>query len=365
MKNELVRATNHLNIGKGQCNGWIEQPEEIKSGIYCWTCMVNGKRYIGQSINLRERKSDFLRFSQSYAGDLINKARAKYHSPQMWRYSILEYVEANNNILDSREINYISLYLTTDPKKGYNLALGGGGAWGYRFSEESKKRLSEIHKQFHHTEESKRKLSSAKKGKPQPHFNKAVIQYTKDGVFVKKWSSIGIAAMTLGINDTCICNCLKGRINSAGGYKWLYDGEEPTDKWKRQPIGQQSKRILQIDKDSNEVIRVFEGITEVVNITGFKRSSINNCLLGRNRQHGGFKWAWEGTELNEEWINKTNEFTRGEILQIDLITGEVIKVWIRMNAAANALKIQQANISACCRGLRNHAGGFKWEYADK
>lgn len=363
MKSELVKATNHLNIGKGWCNGWIEQPEEIKSGIYCWTCKANSKRYVGQSISLRERKVDFLRFTQPYAGALINKARKHYNQPSQWNYDILEY--CNTDVIDEREIQYISECKASDRKKGYNLADGGGGARGYRFSDEAKKRLSEIRKLQHHTEESKRKLSEAKKGKPQPHFNKAIEQFSKDGEFIREWISVSEAAKVLNITLSCISNCLKGRYNSAGGYKWLYKGANPTDEWKQQPIGQQSKRILQIDKDTNKVIRIFEGIAQLVNITKLNKNSINNCLVGRQRQHGGYKWAWEGTELNEEWISQTDEFTRGKILQVDLQTGEIIKVWIRINTAANTLGIEQANISACCRGLRNHAGGFKWEYADK
>ena len=36
-----------------------------------------------------------------------------------------------------------------------------------------------------------------------------------------------------------------------------------------------------------------------------------------------------------------------------------------MNEASRKLGIIQQNISKCCQGTRQHAGGYKWEYADK
>ena len=49
-----------------------------------------------------------------------------------------------------------------------------------------------------------------------------ILQFTKDGAFVKEWSSAKEAERQLGIFQSSICNCLKGHRKSAGGYIWRY-----------------------------------------------------------------------------------------------------------------------------------------------
>jgi hypothetical protein len=53
---------------------------------------------------------------------------------------------------------------------------------------------------------------------------KAINQFTKDGVFIKHWNGIGEASKALGISDSHIirvCKHMKRNV-SAGGYKWEY-----------------------------------------------------------------------------------------------------------------------------------------------
>lgn len=49
-----------------------------------------------------------------------------------------------------------------------------------------------------------------------------ILQFTKDGMFVKEWPSALEAERQLGIACSNICNCLKGRNKSAGGFVWRY-----------------------------------------------------------------------------------------------------------------------------------------------
>lgn len=52
--------------------------------------------------------------------------------------------------------------------------------------------------------------------------SKSVIQYTKDGEFVKEFSSIKEAERLTGIPNTNICSCCKGIRKTAGGSVWKY-----------------------------------------------------------------------------------------------------------------------------------------------
>ena len=46
-----------------------------------------------------------------------------------------------------------------------------------------------------------------------------ILQYTLDGEFIREWSSATDVGKDVNTN---ILHCLKGRTNSAYGYKWIY-----------------------------------------------------------------------------------------------------------------------------------------------
>ena len=50
---------------------------------------------------------------------------------------------------------------------------------------------------------------------------KPILQYTKDGKFIKEWESAKVAKDTLNIKGN-ICQCLKGTRKSASGFVWYY-----------------------------------------------------------------------------------------------------------------------------------------------
>lgn len=58
--------------------------------------------------------------------------------------------------------------------------------------------------------------------KPPCPNRKSVIQYQKDGSFVKQYDSIKQAARENGISDTAISPCLRGKRKYAGGFVWKY-----------------------------------------------------------------------------------------------------------------------------------------------
>ena len=215
---------------------------ERKSGIYMWTS-PSGKSYIGQSVNLQKRKGAFLRFGNIYGGQKINCARKKYNHKSLWDYKVLEYCDIDK--LDEREVYYIELYNTVN--NGYNCESGGNE--NKIVSDESKQKLSEAKKGKycgensplygkHLTEEHKSKLSKAKKGENNPMYgkhrddetkdkirlrrNKAVVQYTKEGEFIAEYESALVAKNITGIDSSNISKCCLGKLKSAGGFKWAY-----------------------------------------------------------------------------------------------------------------------------------------------
>lgn len=52
--------------------------------------------------------------------------------------------------------------------------------------------------------------------------SKPILQFAKDGTFIKEWSSACEAERQLGIPQSSICQCCKGCVKSAGGFVWRY-----------------------------------------------------------------------------------------------------------------------------------------------
>lgn len=51
---------------------------------------------------------------------------------------------------------------------------------------------------------------------------KKVCQYDLNGCLLKVWDSIREASTALGIDNSHITRCCKGRLNQTGGFKWAY-----------------------------------------------------------------------------------------------------------------------------------------------
>ena len=72
----------------------------------------------------------------------------------------------------------------------------------------------------------------------------------------------------------------------------------------------------------------------------------------------GRKIEWE---LGGKPRPSISKIQNKSIKQLDS-QGNFIKLWESMKEAGNSLNIHPNNISACCRGISQTAGGFKWLY---
>ena len=90
----------------------------------------------------------------------LQRAVSKYGLQNFLVY-VLEVCSAED--LDEREIYWISEYRTSDWNYGYNVTLGGNN--GIRHTEGTKRRLSELKKGTHLSDDHKRKISIGNKGK--------------------------------------------------------------------------------------------------------------------------------------------------------------------------------------------------------
>lgn len=88
-----------------------------------------------------------------------------------------------------------------------------------------RKKMVSVHKGKVVSEETRRKVSQARLGRFMGAENvnaRPVVQYTKDGDYIKTWESAMDAARATGENNAKICECCKGNRKSAGGFRWGY-----------------------------------------------------------------------------------------------------------------------------------------------
>jgi group I intron endonuclease len=143
--------------------------EECKMIIYKATNLVNSKVYIGLTTEtLEQRKSRHLRDAFNQDSNLVFHMALRKYGKDNFQWEIIDDVATNESELKEKEIYYISLYksyIHADKSNGYNMTMGGEGTFGYSHSEETRLKMSEAKKGRIITEESRLKMSIARKGR--------------------------------------------------------------------------------------------------------------------------------------------------------------------------------------------------------
>lgn len=234
--------------------------------IYKLTSPSN-KCYIGQTINLVERKRTLYNPNKYYSGHRLDNAIKKYGIENFQYEIIIQIVESSKEKLreklDELEKFYIKKYDSYN--NGYNMTLGGSGSNGCFQTEESKRKISEKAKGRkgsmlgrHLTEEQRNKISNFAKtrtGEKNSFYGKThseeaklkigransipILQLDLNGNVITEFPSAKEAARSIGKPraDSEIIKVCKGYISPSGkryitalGYKWKYKEGSTTSK---------------------------------------------------------------------------------------------------------------------------------------
>jgi group I intron endonuclease len=155
----------------------IVDDKEIKKkfGIYSIKNILNGKMYIGSSVDLYLRKNTHFKqlFNMNHHSIYLQNAYNKYGIDNLV-FDIIEFVP-NKIDLIKREQMWIDLL-----KPEYNIYKIAGSPLGYKHTEESKEKIRKNSKLLVHSEETKLKISNAKKGvkKSQESIDKVIQKIT-------------------------------------------------------------------------------------------------------------------------------------------------------------------------------------------
>lgn len=135
--------------------------------VYKILNLVNSKVYIGITTKKPEKrwKQHLNNYKYFWLNQALYKAMRKY-GPNNFQFSIIE--QTNDlNILKELEIKYIQEN-NSFGSTGYNMTLGGDGAFGFKHSEKTKDKIANLQKERTHSDKAKEKMSAAKIGKPSP-----------------------------------------------------------------------------------------------------------------------------------------------------------------------------------------------------
>ena len=191
-----------------------------------------------------------------------------------------------------------------NPMYGVHLSKEKNPMYGKRHSEETRKKISEAkkgkpghpqseeHKEklrsllagVPKSEEHKRKLSEANTGKKYINRRCPVIQYSLEGDFIKEWSGIDEAKLSLGINGH-IADCCNGKRRQACGFQWRFKKENYPLQIEPCRARKGEREIALIDEVGN-IIRTFETIRQASVELNVKYSNISNVLQGLQHKTG-------------------------------------------------------------------------------
>ncbi len=110
---------------------------EHRSGIYVITNTINGKQYVGQSIDIDKRIKQHFRDLKAGRDSSHMQRAYNLYGKEAFAADIIEYCDIDK--LDDREIYWIAELDTFE--NGYNLTLGGVGTRGHTISEETREKF--------------------------------------------------------------------------------------------------------------------------------------------------------------------------------------------------------------------------------
>lgn len=250
-------------------------------GIYKITNLINNKSYIGQSINIEKRWYEHKYKSQceddKSFNSILHIAFRKYGIDN-FKFEILEELKTAEQ-LDKREQYYIKLYNTITPN-GYNILEGG----------QKTRRTIKYCKQCGQP----LKYSTTNYCKDCYHILQYRCEHPTKNILIEQVALKGFAqvARDYGVTDNSIKKWCKKEGLSI--YKKdivdLYNKINNITPREKQII--EPKKVAQIDKDTNEVIRTFNSVGEAARFINKGSSHITEVCNGIHKTAYGYKWKY-------------------------------------------------------------------------
>lgn len=200
-------------------------------------------------------------------------------------------------------------------------------------------------------------LRKSKKGE------KKILQYDKEGNFIKEWDSIKKASLELNIKYSTLQEAVKHNHFCSECF-WKYYSNNYPNKIETNISIFCGRPVYQYDLNGN-FIKEWNKVSEIISELGYDKSGINKVCREKNGYtYKGFQWRYKDT-VDDPNINIGKARVREGIYKIDQysLEGKFIKTWDNAKQAAISLGMRDGHrILKCCKGAQNQCSGFLWKY---
>ena len=300
----------------------IKKDQTDKTGVYCLVNLINGHIYIGSSVNLALRMSNYLNTTYLKNSKNVNmpiiQALLKYGQAN-FAVLIVEYVDIKNLVI--RETFYITNLLPY-----YNILKQGYSSLGYKHTEATKQMLSELAKNRVHSDKTKILISKALVGENNPFYNKnhsleaklrmieantayPVYIYNSFKILLVNFPSVKTLAKLIKSNHSTIISFIKNKTLFRG--EWYFSNipfnisDTPLiSNWNSQEAkdliteiinSSHIRKAIFVYNSKKEFIGKFEGVTHAQKILNINHDIIKKYAL-LNKPYKDYIFSYERFE---------------------------------------------------------------------
>lgn len=260
-------------------------------GIYMIQNKVNGKIYIGQSVDIEYRWKIHKRELRNnhHKNDHLQSACNEYGEDN-FEFTII--CECDESQLNTMEEYYIFELMSYDRRIGYNKNYGGGSGLP---TEETRQKIGKLHKGKIVSEETRKKLSKINKGKTLSEEHRKKISKSTKIALSSPEVRKKISEASKGKN-----NPMYGRTGENSPWYGKHHSEESKKKMRennaKTMLGKfgikhhNSIPVVQLTLEG-KLINVYGSAGEAER-DGFNQCGITKCIKGKYKTHKGYKWMY-------------------------------------------------------------------------
>lgn len=237
---------------------------ENSPAVYIFTNLVNGKFYIGESVNLKRRMEEYF-YPHKRENRIIHKAINKYGIDN-FTFEFYYFPSFTKDDLLKLEEQMIISYNSIIPN-GYNICPKGTNCVGIKLSDETRSkmrmsRMREVHKYD-----------------------------ALSGNYLETYPSVELAAINVSGNGPNISLCSSGKRKTAHGFTWSYDKVEQVTPVKN--VGITLPKIIQKKSRDGNIVGEFLTLKDAANSVNGHGAHICNACNGKAKSAYGHFWSYK------------------------------------------------------------------------